>query len=117
MIQNEEEEIDDVEDELEQQAPTNHDPIEEDEEEIHDDEDEEEEEEVHPGAGPIASLPSTFFAGLSPQFTNAALALANAANTTLTKPNLDLDIDDRKPRQQLLGGMLEYIVCFTKIVL
>ena len=72
--------------------------------EIHDDEEEEEEEEVHPGTILDRSLPNPFL-GLSPQsITNAALALANVANTNLTGSKSELDIEERKQRQQLLMG-------------
>ena len=91
--------------------------------EIHDDEEEEEEEEVHPGTILDRSLPNPFL-GLSPQsITNAALALANVANTTLTgcsKSSSELDIEERKQRQQLLMGgeraliFLCFFLCVSK---
>ena len=78
--------------------------------EIHDDEEEEEEEEVHPGTILDRSLPNPFL-GLSPQsITNAALALANVANTNLTGSKSELDIEERKQRQQLLMGGKESIL-------
>ena len=84
--------------------------------EIHDgeEEEEEEEEEVHPGTILDRSLPNPFL-GLSPQsITNAALALANVANTTLTggskSSSVELDIEERKQRQQLLMGGEESIL-------
>ena len=78
--------------------------------EIHDDEEEEEEEEVHPGTILDRSLPNPFL-GLSPQsITNAALALANVANTNLTGSKSELDIEERKQRQQLLMGGEESIL-------
>ena len=89
--------------------------------EIHDDEEEEEEEEeVHPGTILDRSLPNPFL-GLSPQsITNAALALANVANTTLTgskSSSVELDIEERKQRQQLLMGGEDEGRAFYKFII